>query len=770
MDDTKKQIVDVIKQANNILVTVKSDPSIDQLAACIALTLMINELGKHGTAVFSGVVPSVLEFLEPEKTIERNTDSLQDFIISLDKSKADKLRYKVEDTVVKIFITPYRTSISNKDLEFGQGDFNVDAVIALGVHNQDDLDQAITAHGRILHDATVVSINTVAGVSEDLGSINWVDAEASSLSEMISGISTMLGKDNLVDNQVATALLTGIVAETERFGNAKTSPHTMEVSAQLLMAGANQELVATKLSEPAPQPIAAPVERYEDHSADTQQVSDELQAAPEAPAAPVDPNMLEISHDSGENRPGQDNFDLQSAANALNISAPEPVQPDTGNSNADDGLLDTPSLSGSQQPQDGGDDGQMPQLDMPAEGQQQPPQDQQDQSPHTDQNQPPTDTSPFFDDSTTSEGADNGQPVNSDDNQSGEAPRDQEVSQPQDGMTPPVFDAPQPVTDQATPTPVEQPVTETPQQPVPDIQQPTEPQAMPAPQGPSPEELARAEAERQKAAAEQSQAEEAAALELLKERKVEMDDRAKIQPLRSEGQFLGEEPKIKLKDAKPLSVDEKHAAEMLDSTKFALTPPSMGAALNSTEEDKGSADAGVLDAPTASMAAPVENDTPLLSHSAPGREKTIPVPTTAAEPAKQDDASALIEPAMQQSTAAAPQVAPSVTPQYKPDIPGAQDTLIAPAFDPTAAPQAPASPAPGDSLAALEKRVDSPHIAEETLIDPLVGSATQTAPMDMPLPSAAPAAPQAPAPATPAGPLAPPPPVPPPMVPPIPQQ
>src|SRR5580693_9286657 len=139
MDDAKNQLVEKIRSANNILVTVSRNPSVDQLAACIGLTLILNKLNKHATAVFSGDVPSTIEFLQPEQTLEKNTDSLRDFIISLDKAKADKLRYKVEDKVVKIFITPYRTSISEKDLEFSQGDFNVDVVVALGVHEQKDL-------------------------------------------------------------------------------------------------------------------------------------------------------------------------------------------------------------------------------------------------------------------------------------------------------------------------------------------------------------------------------------------------------------------------------------------------------------------------------------------------------------------------------------------------------------------------------------------------------------------------------------------------------
>src|SRR5947209_12092794 len=93
----KQQIAERVKQANKFLVTVNSNPTVDQLAACIGATLMLNKMGKHATAVFSGKVPSTIEFLKPEQTLESNTDSLRDFIISLDKAKADKLRYKVED-------------------------------------------------------------------------------------------------------------------------------------------------------------------------------------------------------------------------------------------------------------------------------------------------------------------------------------------------------------------------------------------------------------------------------------------------------------------------------------------------------------------------------------------------------------------------------------------------------------------------------------------------------------------------------------------------
>jgi hypothetical protein len=248
MDSAKQQLVDKLKTATNILVTVSRDPSVDQLAACIGLTLLLNKLNKHSVAVFSGKVPSTIEFLKPDETLQKTTDSLRDFIIALDKNKADKLRYKVENNVVRIFITPYKTSISEKDLEFSEGDFNVDVVVALGVQKQQDLDGAIMAHGRILHDAAVASINI--GAEGGLGSINWHDPQASSLSELVTELVPMVG-ENLLDTQIATALLTGIVAETNRFSNNKTSPQTMSASSTLMAAGANQQLVATKLEQSA---------------------------------------------------------------------------------------------------------------------------------------------------------------------------------------------------------------------------------------------------------------------------------------------------------------------------------------------------------------------------------------------------------------------------------------------------------------------------------------------------------------------------------------
>lgn len=246
-DQNPKQLIaQRIKDVTNILVTVSHDPSVDELSAALAMTLMLDKMGKAATAVFSGKIPPAIDFLEPGKTFDTNVDALRDFIIALDKTKADRLRYKVEDDVVRVFITPYKTTITEKDLTFSQGDFNVQLILAFGVEKHDDLDTAITAHGRILHDASVVTVN-LNGTSS-LGEVDWNDMGASSLCEMLMSLSEAL-QPGLLDEPIATALLTGIVSATDRFRNEKTSPKVMTMAAQLMAAGANQQLIAEKLEE-----------------------------------------------------------------------------------------------------------------------------------------------------------------------------------------------------------------------------------------------------------------------------------------------------------------------------------------------------------------------------------------------------------------------------------------------------------------------------------------------------------------------------------------
>jgi hypothetical protein len=80
--------------------------------------------------------------------------------------------------------------------------------------------------------------------------MDWNDKDAGSLSEMVAILGEAYKSDKpLLDKQIATALLTGIVAATDRFSNPKTTARVMTTAAQLMAAGADQQLIAAKLQE-----------------------------------------------------------------------------------------------------------------------------------------------------------------------------------------------------------------------------------------------------------------------------------------------------------------------------------------------------------------------------------------------------------------------------------------------------------------------------------------------------------------------------------------
>ena len=285
-DGTLERIVGKVNDAENVLVALSDNPSVDEMAAAIGLTMVLDSIGKHATAIYSGKTPNVLEFLNPQETFETNTNSLQDFIIALNKEKADHLRYKVDGEFVKVYITPYRTTISEDDLEFSRGDFNVDLVIALNVAAATDLDGALREHGRIMHDASAINITT--GAPGKFGEVEWIDAEASSISEMVTNLATRLTKD--LDKAAATALMTGLVAATDRFSNEKTTPAAMVLAAKLMGAGADQQLIAENVSKKIIFNENEEAEKTEAESAESL----------EAPKAPEDKSKLDIDHTKRE--------------------------------------------------------------------------------------------------------------------------------------------------------------------------------------------------------------------------------------------------------------------------------------------------------------------------------------------------------------------------------------------------------------------------------------------------------------------------------------
>lgn len=239
---TKQQTSEAVRQAESVLIITGQHPSVDQVASTIALSAILRKFGKKVTAVISDELPAGVKFL-PSHLIEKKLGGLRDFIMQVDLSRAevDKIKYTIEDGKLNVHVSPFAGGFDSKDVSFDYGDYHFDLVIVLGVASYSRIDKIYAQNAQVLSNVPLVNIDYHRS-NEQYGAINLVEPAAASLSEILIALSESL-QTGLVDDQIATSMLTGIISATDRFTAAHTTPKALTVAAQMMAMGADQQQV-----------------------------------------------------------------------------------------------------------------------------------------------------------------------------------------------------------------------------------------------------------------------------------------------------------------------------------------------------------------------------------------------------------------------------------------------------------------------------------------------------------------------------------------------
>jgi hypothetical protein len=244
----KQQTSEAIRQAESILITTGQHPSVDQIAAVIGLGAILRKFGKKVSTVISDSLPQSVQLLDVNG-IDRNLGGLRDFILKLDvgRSEVDKLRYEVADGKLNIYITPFKGGFAPSDVtfDFGQPNFEYDLAIVLGVPTRARIDRSYERNQALFEKIPVVNLDFHRS-NENYGAVNLIEPNASSLCEMLVALAESL-QGGIIDAEIATSLLMGIVASTDRFTASHTTSKSLTVAAQMMAAGARQQAVVKAL-------------------------------------------------------------------------------------------------------------------------------------------------------------------------------------------------------------------------------------------------------------------------------------------------------------------------------------------------------------------------------------------------------------------------------------------------------------------------------------------------------------------------------------------
>ena len=244
----KQQIVEAIRGSENILAITHRGPDGDAVGSLVAVSKVLEKIGKKVTTVCADNIPAVFSFLNGNQVVE-NISGNRDFVISLDVSsvKADKFLYKTEDGRINFIVTPKSGEFTPEMVSFPGGKFKFDLIIVLDCPDLERLGKPYEENVDLFYETPIINIDHHAS-NDHFGKINLVDLTATSTCEILVSLFESLSKDtSLLTDDIATALLTGIITDTNSFQNQNTTPKSLTVAAQLVAANADQQEIIRKI-------------------------------------------------------------------------------------------------------------------------------------------------------------------------------------------------------------------------------------------------------------------------------------------------------------------------------------------------------------------------------------------------------------------------------------------------------------------------------------------------------------------------------------------
>ncbi len=242
-----QQIFNLIKKSNRTVIVLPKNPTIDGFSAALALRLFLLKLNKESEVVSLSKAPEALSFLPGISEIKQDISSYDGLVIELNTASRglDELSYQTEDGKLKIFIKAKSGKFSSSDVSFTSSKLPIDCLIFLECQSLEDAGSLLEKHAELFHQTPKINIDHSAS-NEQFGAVNLVDLSATSVSEVLSGLFKEY-EEQMVDEDIATCLLSGIIHKTDSFQHSKTTPNSFIHASNLVSLGGRRQDIVQNL-------------------------------------------------------------------------------------------------------------------------------------------------------------------------------------------------------------------------------------------------------------------------------------------------------------------------------------------------------------------------------------------------------------------------------------------------------------------------------------------------------------------------------------------
>jgi phosphoesterase RecJ-like protein len=236
-----EQLTAAVRNSQRVLVCLPQQPTADAVGSSLALAAVLRHLGKLVTIAGDGfTITDSWKFLPGINGIEQRLRALQKFIITVNVSKdqIEEFSYDTENSHLKIFITPKAGALTPQDISSESSQYLYDLIITLDTPDLAGLGALFSGATDFFYGTTIINIDHKAS-NEQYGQINFTNPNACATAELTYQLIAALDK-TLITKEVATCLLTGLIAKTKSFKTINVTPAALETASALLHAGADQ--------------------------------------------------------------------------------------------------------------------------------------------------------------------------------------------------------------------------------------------------------------------------------------------------------------------------------------------------------------------------------------------------------------------------------------------------------------------------------------------------------------------------------------------------
>lgn len=238
----EQQILDYWNKSKKALIALPKNPSVDKVSAAVALREVLVKMQKQADIVCpTAPVEGNWEFVGAPLDIKSALPDQNILVVSLNttKAKLDELSYQSSPEKVQIFLKPKDGVFSSNDIDVAVGGSAYDLIVSIGVQNLEMLNDLYQNNSQIFFQTPKINLD-INPANEYFGTINLVDVTASSVSELMTGLIDSL-EPGIIDENISTILMAGIIAQTHSFQDSSTTPKTLNTASKLVTQGARQQ-------------------------------------------------------------------------------------------------------------------------------------------------------------------------------------------------------------------------------------------------------------------------------------------------------------------------------------------------------------------------------------------------------------------------------------------------------------------------------------------------------------------------------------------------